>query len=949
MICPKCQYDNPEDVGKCGNCAAGLIPEGETAAFETQTLRPPETDFTPGTVIAGKYKLLEELGRGGMGSVFRAEQISPIKREVALKIIKMGMDTARVVARFDAERQALAVMDHPNIAKVLDAGATETGRPFFVMELVHGIPIDVYCDKHRLSINERLGLFKAVCQAVQHAHQKGVIHRDLKPSNILVVVQDGEAVPKVIDFGIAKATGARLTERTLFTEQGQLIGTPEYMSPEQAEMSGLDIDTRTDIYSLGVMLYGLLVGKLPFEPETLRAAGLAEIQRIIRDTDPPRPSTRLSTLGIEGSAVAKKMRLDMPALRRELRGDLDWIIMKALEKDRTRRYATASEFSSDIDRHLRHEPVSAGPPSKAYRIRKYIRRHKLGVAAASLVILAILAGIAGTSLGLIKAIRAEKKAREEAQTARQVSSFLVDLFEVSDPGEARGNTITAREILDRGAEKIKEELTAQPLIQSRIMETIGQVYQNLGLFDEAEDLLKKALDVREEASGENHYYVGASLVNLGWLYLSQNRQAEAEPLIRRGVDILAQYNVDDPLAYARGLTMLGMILRDRGEFDPGQDSLERALDILEEARGKDHEDVSLPLYHLGWLHKLKGEYETAADYYERAYIILERELGIDHPYTLWCLNDMAVIAEIRGDQQRAKELNLKVIDIGERIFGHDHPFLASPLNNIGIVHWRLGEYKEAEASAKRSILIREKVFGIDHPLIASTWSNLSLIYLEIGFYDLSRQSLERALAINEKTAGPDSLGMAETLHNLAVLDFYTGDFESAEAIFDRTLAVQEKILGPDHPDIAVILSDYGLMSRTRGNFPLAESHLRRALAIREKNFGAESNEVADALMNLARLYAVQKDLEKADSFYRRGLGIYEKNTGLESPNILFARASYLALTGDRTRALEYLGRALEVGYSRSFFNNPSFASLRGDEEFEALVAESKKSFPEDFR
>ena len=514
LKCPKCQFDNPDTQKFCGECGTQL----KAVYAKTKTLRASVKDSTVGEIISEKYKLLEELGSGGMGVVYKAEQIKPVKRTVALKIIKLGMDTKQVVARFETERQALAVMDHPNIAKVFDGGATETGRPYFVMEIVRGLPITEYCDKHKLTTRERLELLTHVCQAIQHAHQKGVIHRDLKPSNILVMVQEDKPVPKIIDFGIAKAIEHRLTERTLFTEQGQLIGTPEYMSPEQAEMSGLDVDTRTDIYSLGVMLYELLVGVLPFDPKTLRSASFGEIQRIIREKEPPKASTRLSTLGDTQTSIAEHRKADPSSLRKELKGDLDWITMRAMAKDRTQRYASASELEADIERYLRHEPVVAGPPSTIYRIRKYIKRHKVGVAAAALVILAILIGITGTSIGLFKAVRAEKKAREEAETAQQVSDFLVELFKVSDPSEARGNTVTAREILDKGADKIDRELKDEPLVRARLMNTMGEVYHSLGLYNDAQALLEKGLAIREQSLDPVDPAVAESLTALGNLY-----------------------------------------------------------------------------------------------------------------------------------------------------------------------------------------------------------------------------------------------------------------------------------------------------------------------------------------------------------------------------------------------------------------------------------------------
>jgi len=338
---------------------------------------PPIPDMT-GTEI-GRYKLLEKVGEGGMATVYMAEQRHPICRRVALKIIKLGMDTKQVIARFEAERQALALMDHPNIATVLDAGATETGRPYFVMELVRGLPITKFCDANNLTTRERLELFVSVCHAVQHAHQRGIIHRDLKPSNVLVTLHDGKPVPKVIDFGIAKALNQRLTEKTIFTRYSQMIGTPEYMSPEQAEMSGLDVDTRTDVFSLGVLLYELLTGTTPFDSEYLLSRGYGEMQRIIREEEPTRPSTKVSTLGEALTDVATHRRVAPEALRRLMRGDLDWIVMKTLEKDRTHRYETVHALAEDIERHQRNEPITASSPGTIYRLQKFLRRNRTKV------------------------------------------------------------------------------------------------------------------------------------------------------------------------------------------------------------------------------------------------------------------------------------------------------------------------------------------------------------------------------------------------------------------------------------------------------------------------------------------------------------------------------------------------------------------------------------------
>src|SRR2546425_3411062 len=396
----------------------------------------------------GRYKLLQPVGEGGCGVVYMAEQTEPVRRRVALKVIKLGMDTKQVIARFEAERQALALMDHPNIAKVLDAGATEAGRPYFVMELVRGIKITEFCDEKSVPTADRLRLFTQVCQAIQHAHQKGLIHRDIKPSNILVTVNDGVPVPKIIDFGIAKATAGPLTDKTFFTAFEQFIGTPAYMSPEQAEMTSLDIDTRTDIYSLGVLLYELLTGRPPFDPSELLQSGLDEMRRTIREKEPDRPSTRLSTMA-EGelTTVAKHRHTEAPRLIHLVRGDLDWIVMKCLEKDRARRYETANGLASDIQRHLNNEPVVARPPSTLYRIEKLVRRNRLAFTAAALVALALVLGIVASTWQAIRATRFRQQAQGEALANRQ-NLYAADM-NLANQALENDNLLRARQLLEK--------------------------------------------------------------------------------------------------------------------------------------------------------------------------------------------------------------------------------------------------------------------------------------------------------------------------------------------------------------------------------------------------------------------------------------------------------------------------------------------------------------------
>jgi len=839
MKCLKCQSDNPETSRFCAGCGAALTTLGAEggpppapstpAATPTKTLHREIRDNTPGALIGGKYKLLEELGSGGMGVVYLAEQVEPVQRRVALKIIKLGMDTRQVVARFETERQALAVMDHPNIARVFDAGATETGRPYFVMELARGIPITDYCDRHKLSTRERLDLFTGVCQAVQHAHQKGVIHRDLKPSNILVVIQDDRPVPKIIDFGIAKATDHRLAQRTLFTEQGQLIGTPEYMSPEQAEMSGLDVDTRTDIYSLGVILYELLAGALPFDGRKLRSAAFGEIQRIIREIEPPKASTRLSTLKDTKAEIAEKRGTDPGSLVKLLRGDLDWITMKAMAKDRTHRYSTASEVAADIERHLRHEPVSAGPPSTVYRVRKYIRRHKLGVAAAAVVMLAVLVGTAGTTIGLLRAVRAEKKALEEAATAKRVSDFLVDLFKVSDPSEARGNTITAREILDRGAKKVEEELAGQPLIQARLMDTMGQVFQSLGLFDRALPLLKSALETRRDVLGNKNLEVAASLQSHGYLLIAKGDYAAAEPL------------------------------------------LQESLAIRQELLGSNHPDVATSLATLGEINYDKGDLVKAEEFYRESLAIRRLTLGDAHLEVSNSLNDLAITLKAKGDYAEAESMYRESLAIRRKVFGEEHPAIAQSLNNLGMYLYQMflnkkNDGTEAEQLIRQALEMNRRILGNEHPEVSTNLNNLALVLREKGDLDQAISLFREVTELDRKNLGEEHPYIASRMNNLAATLGRKGDYPAAEDLYRRSLVIQRKTFPDKSWQIATTKFLLGACLKEEKRYPEAESLMLEAFPIIEKSFGIGHPRAQGAVKRLVDLYEAWGKPDRAAAY-----------------------------------------------------------------------------------
>jgi len=517
-------------------------PPGQVAPAGTIALPLPLSEQAGDRI--GHYKLLQEIGAGGFGVVYMAEQQEPVRRRVALKIIKLGMDTKEVIARFEAERQALALMDHPHIAKVLDAGATSSGRPYFVMELVKGERITEYCDKHNLSTRQRLDLFVQICQAIQHAHQKGIIHRDIKPSNILVAMQDGVPVPKVIDFGIAKATEQRLTDKTFFTALGDFVGTPAYMSPEQAEMSGLDIDTRSDIYSLGVLLYELLTGKTPFDPKELLAKGIEAMRRAIREEEPRRPSTRLTTMDAgELTTTAKRRQTDAPKLVHLVRGDLDWIVMKCLEKDRTRRYETANGLALDLERHIHHEPVLACPPSKAYRFQKMARRNKGAFAAAALIAVVLVAATSISVWQAVRATRAQTLAQQRLADSAGISQFLTEAFQSPDPAhDAR--TIKLVEKLGAVAKMLdSSEMAYQPARRAYFQANLGIVFYALGLYQEAIPPQKKVLDYYQAVSGPANadtlraiHYLANSYAGLANSYVEAGRHQEAITLLARACE-----------------------------------------------------------------------------------------------------------------------------------------------------------------------------------------------------------------------------------------------------------------------------------------------------------------------------------------------------------------------------------------------------------------------------
>ncbi len=698
----------------------------------------------------GPYRLLQLLGEGGFGSVFLAEQSEPVRRHVAVKVIKPGMDSRQVIARFDQERQALALMDHPGIAKVLDAGATDTGRPYFVMELVQGEPITDFCDRHQLSIRARLELFEQVCAAVQHAHTKGIIHRDIKPSNVLVSAQDGMPRARVIDFGIAKATSGHLTEQTLFTAHRQMIGTPEYMSPEQAEGS-IDIDTRTDVYSLGVLLYELLSGSTPFDSRSLRSAAFGEVLRIIREVDPPSPSSRLGQSAQTLVSVASRRHTEPRKLSSVLRGELDWIVMKAIEKDRQRRYETASGLAMDIRRYLAGEPVTAAPPSAAYRVKKFVRRHRVSVAAASLVAAAMLAAVVGISWQAAVA-------RTQRDKAQRIAEFMAETLRGVEPSIARGrDTKMLAEMMATAAARIeKGELARAPEAELYLRGTIGSAFRELALYDEAAKMLTPAVPLARRLGTRDRAETAEALSDLGRLLHDQGDLDGAEPLLREALAMDQRLRPGDDSRVATGLNNLSQLLDDRGDVAAAEPLARQALEMRRRLFPGDHEDVAESLNNLASLldgRNGPGDPAAAEALFGEALAMNRRLFPGDHPRVAGGLNNLSAMFWRRGDLARAEPLARETLEMRRRLFPGDHPYVATALNNLALLLGDGGDLASAEALSRESIAMRRRLYPAGHSSIATDLNNLAGLYRDHGEMAKAEPLYREAAELYERTQG----------------------------------------------------------------------------------------------------------------------------------------------------------------------------------------------------
>ena len=877
----------------------------------------------PGAVI-GRYKLLEQIGEGGFGVVFMAEQTQPMVRRVALKIIKLGMDTRQVVARFEAERQALAMMDHPNIARVLDAGATDSGRPYFVMELVRGEPLTDYCRNNRLGLVDRLRLFIEVCHAVQHAHQKGIIHRDLKPSNVLVTIIDGEAVPKVIDFGIAKAIDQRLTDKTLFTAHRHLIGTPQYMSPEQAAFSGVDVDTRSDIYSLGVLLYELLTGTTPFDPEHLRRAALAELQRMLCEQEPEKPSTRLSTIKRSDSQIGSVRESERARLSAMVRGDLDWIVMRCLEKDRARRYETASGLALDVKRHLQGEPVEAAPPSRLYQARKFIRRHRGPVTTGVLVAAALLAGLAGTIIFAVReqaARAAAEQRRQDAETAtllaeqrrvetEQVAEFHAGMLRGLVPPRVglrlmedlrqryestlrrrvggSGESVEAKlEAFDRDLALINstdvavtmidemilrpsvgvidERFAGQPVVAATLRQTIAIVYSSHGLFEAAAPLLEQALRVRRELLGPDHPDSLASLHSAALLQMSLRHAAEAEALGKEEIERRRRVIGDDDVHTLKAMSFVAGMLQVQGRSAEAEPLCIAAVSGLRGFAGE-HEDALIEaLNTCGRVLLDLGRGEEGEPLMKEMLARSREHFGNEHPNTILAINGLGNFffkqERLAEDEPNTRE----ALGLARRVWGNHHPHTIISVWNLAFLLTIMGKPAEAEPHYLELVELRRLVLGEDHYDTLEAMRYLALAWIDTGRPEQGEALLRDVLERCERTRGrEDEYTIAISL-GVAYALIVQKRFDEVEPLAIEIRATARRALGDDHLHNYRAMNALGHALLEMGRLDEAEPFLSEVIPAFVSKTAENRSATVNARTNLGRVYIGQSRFAEAEA------------------------------------------------------------------------------------
>jgi serine/threonine protein kinase len=899
----------------------------------------------------GPYKLLELIGEGGMGTVWMAEQHEPIRRRVAIKLIKPGMDYAQFLARFEAERHALALMDHPNIAKVLDAGMVGA-RPYFVMELVKGIPITQYCDDKRLTPHDRLTLFLDVCKAVQHAHQKGVIHRDLKPSNVLVAPFDGKPIVKIIDFGVAKATGRPLTEKTLFTAFGAVVGTPEYMSPEQAELNNQDIDTRSDIYSLGVLLYELLTGSTPLQRNRLKEAGVLELLRVIREEEPEKPSTRLSSTE-ELPSVAANRGLEPKKLNGIVRGDLDWIVMKCLEKDRDRRYETANALATDMQRYLADEPVLACPPSMSYRVRKFVRRNKVPVVAAALILLALVAGTAGTTWGMVSAKRSKRDAvnaaegmrtaKEEAESRDAQKEAVLNFIDnkiLTAPrpkGYGLGRDVSLRKAVEQALPYLDEEFASMPTVEARLRLTLARSFEQLGDPKVACEQAQRALELNTKHLGPEHPSTLASMLRLASTYLALGRFTESLKLneetlalrkaklgpehpdtllsmlnlansywaLGRGVEALKLREETLPLLKAKfgpahlstlkGMNNLAVSLMESGQRARAQTLFEETLRLQNAELGPEHPETVRTLQNLATLY---GDADPrTVTIREKSLAWQKTNLGPEHPSTLESMRNLSNTYSDLGRHAEALRVRQEALALSKAKLGPDHPDTLNSMHLLAQGYDDLGLHSEALKLREEIWALEKAKLGPVAPKTLRTRICLAVSMYELGRYGEGLKLCEEALPLLTAKLGPNDPDVLMGITALAACYVELGRYAEALKIYEETLPLAKAKLGPDHQDTLKFMNNIASCCDALGRYPEALKLHEETLALRKAKLGPDHPDTLTSMNALAQVYANVGRQADALKLREEALALRRVKLGPDHPDT-FESMSEVAISYD---------------------------------------------------
>ncbi len=872
---------------------ASFLPEPPTAG----DWRPPDDPLEGKRV--GPYEVLQRLGSGGMGVVYLAIRVDgQFRKRVALKVLKPGMDSEEILRRFHTEQQILAALDHPNIARLLDGGTTERGLPYFVMEHVEGRPIIDYCEQERLSVSDRLRLFRTVCEAVQFAHQNLVVHRDLKPGNILV---DAGAAPKLLDFGIAKLLNPELGAQTLaWTALGVQPLTLDYASPEQ--IRGGHITTASDVYALGVLLYELLTGRHPYRGDGCTAE---EMVRRVTEVEPEWPSSAVRRRANDGAAAEAADRgklADRHKLARRLAGDLDTIVLTALRKEPRHRYASVERLSEDIRRFLEGRPVLARKATVSYRVGKFARRHRLGVAAGATALLAVLlfgAGMAALALRLArergKAEQEQQRAEQERRRAEEVTAFLTGIFEVADPWKSSGDTVTAREILDAGAGKLHTQLADEPLVRSSLMGTVGSIYQRLGFPDRARPLLEAALATRRQLLGEDHPEVADALSALATVREDKGELQDAIDLVQRALAIRRRRYGPRHETVARSLHDLGLLLRRQGDLTAAERNLRVALSLRRELLPPPRHDLAESLYGLGIVLWEQGRYQEAEQATREALSIRREVLGRHHVEVASTLNLLAVIAIVNGDLEQGEALMREALFLRRRIYGSEHPKVAESLNNLGALLKDRGKPDEAEAPLREALAMRRKLLGEEHLSVATTLENLGWVAMGRREYATAARLQQRGLAIRMRMLGPNHRLVSDSLAAAAAVYKRQGSFDQAEEALREALLIRRQALGDRHLMVASSLEDLASLLTQRGRSAEAETLAVEAAAIVRRMRPIIPARLAEAERVLAKCLAAQRRYAAAEALLLKSLESLRSELGEAAPPSQEALADLVAL------------------------------------------------------